>query len=80
MTAAHLKQPPPDGEAVRPAFLPGCSGKVRHTRKQAAAAVLRRGSGQAYECAACGSWHTSGLSPAITQARAKARQRKEQAR
>ena len=59
MTAAHRNAPP--CQTATPPFKPGCSGKARHSRQQAAAAVLRRGAGQAYPCRFCGTWHTSGV-------------------
>ena len=63
MGAAHLRQgpPAPDGEATRPKFVPGCSGKVRHSRREATATLLRRGAGQIYSCPHCFGWHTTGV-------------------
>ena len=61
MTAAHLKQSPSGGAAPRPEFLPGCSGKEKHSRQAARTIMLRRGAGQIYECPHCYAWHTSGV-------------------
>lgn len=63
MSAAHLRQepPPPGSEAPRPAFQPGCSGKAKHSKRQATATLLRRRAGQIYECEHCHSWHTSSV-------------------
>lgn len=75
MAAAHLRQPAapsPSGGTMQPAFLPGCTGKVKHSRQEAATILQRRGTGQVYRCWHCAAWHTSSIPPAATPVRAKA--------
>lgn len=72
MAAAHLRGPDlgQDVMAAFGLFVPGCMGKVRQHRREAAAAVARRGRGQAWRCSKCGSFHTSRLSgPAVHSVR-----------
>lgn len=57
MSAAHLAGPPVP--SIRTRFVSGCTGRPRHTRAEAVAVIMRRGSGLALRCPCCGGWHTA---------------------
>lgn len=60
MTAAHLKAPAvPVTDAH---FVPGCTGRPRHTKAEALAVTVRRGQGRPYRCRSCGAWHVAAAS------------------